>query len=418
MFETILGIGYEIKQVSDIADVKDQILPSLVYGLQSEDLMSIPEDGLLFSDIIEKQEVRIENKTFPELHFSKREFKGYSIDFDLFSSAFYLITQYELYHTRSYDDHDRYHENITSIQLHEFQNIPLVEVYAEYVWKILKSKYPDLKRKPHQFDYKITFDIDSPYLYKHKSLVVTLGSLTKNLFRLNISAISAQLKTVFGGTDPYDVYDDILERVDKEKTIFFFLIQRNSRHDGRHTHNSQPYRKLMKKISDSGIKVGIHPSYTSFRNKEMIRNEKEILEKCIEKPVIASRMHFLKYRLPETFEYLISAGIKEDYTLCPIHHSGFKSFMIRAYSWFDLSSNSETSITIYPTIVMDRSLQQYMKLNPEDAILEIRKMIDICKTYNGLFTILFHNDSLSETAEWKGWKPVFENTIMYLSGKN
>ena len=66
---------------------------------------------------------------------------------------------------------------------------------------------------------------------------------------------------------------------------------------------------------------------------------------------------------------------------------------------------------------MDRSLQQYIHLSPEKALVEIKKIIDITFEFNGLFTILFHNDSLSETAEWKGWKMVFEKTMMYLSDK-
>jgi len=418
-FDTILGIDYGIVVVPEDFDTqkinaRDKVL---LYGLFSPAFFSVPGEPLLFEEIINQQHPVIQTVEIPKLIFGNRGFSEYSIDFDIFSGAFYLITQYEYYQSLSFDPHGRYDENSGIAYKNGFHNQPVIDIYAAYLWKALKTKYPDIRRKENNFDYKITFDIDTPYLYRCKSLFLSFGSLFKSIVKLKVQSALQQIKTLSGGKDPYDVYDYILERIPKDKLLFFFLINRNSTHDGRHTFKNKDYRRLIRKISQAGIEVGIHPSYNSFMNRDMIVSETRELEKIIEKQVDSSRMHFLKYRLPQTFDYLQQAGISDDYTLCPIHDTGFKTFISMPYCWFDLEQNSETSLKIHPTLAMDRSLEQYMHLSPMDALDKIKKLIDITYLHNGIFTILFHNNSLSETSEWKGWKMVFENTIMYLSAK-
>ncbi len=421
LFEIILGVQYEITRISEGTDIQNSVNDEkqiLIYGFALPDQISIPNDGLLFESDMRKQEVHFRNDGIPELFFTPHKHIGYTIDFDIFSSLFYLVTQYELYHSISFDQHGRYIEHSDSDQLQNLQKLPVAELYAEYIWQILISKYPQLKRRENKFDFRVSFDIDSPYLFIHKGLLLTAASLIRKIISFKIRNLSDHVKAIISNKDPYDVYDKILKSVQSDKLLFFFLINRKNPNDGRHTFKNKAYQALMQKISGPGISVGIHPSYSSYLDKDLIKAEKSKLENIINKSVFSSRMHFLKYRLPETFENLISAGITHDYTVCPIHHTGFKTYMMRPYPWFDLIQNTETDLILHPTMVMDRTLQQYMHLSPAEALEEIKSIIDICYYYQGEFTILFHNNSLSETDEWKGWKMVFENTIMYLSGKN
>jgi len=420
LFGVILEIEYSIVIVSEKFDIpksESNENAVLFYGMSMPAMISIPNEGLLFEDNIRRHEIVLEKSDFYKLRFSSMKSGDYAIDFDLFSSAFYLLTQYEYYHSLSFDLHGRYDEKSSIFYKDALHSEPLVDIYANFLFEKLKLKYPGIQRKKRQFNYKISFDIDSPYLYENKGFILTAGSLIKNILKLKMGALVKQIQTLRGGKDPYDVYDYIIDKVPNDNLIFFFLINRKSPHDGRHTFQNKAYRNLIKKIADTGIETGIHPSYKSFMDADLIRFEKAELESITGKPVISSRMHFLKYRLPETFHNIERSGIKSDYTLCPIHDTGFKTFISMPYTWFDLVQNVETDLTLYPTMVMDRSLQQYMHLTPEKAIMEIKKMIDITFEFNGLFTILFHNNSLSEKAEWKGWKMVFEETMMYLSDK-
>ena len=417
LFGTILGIEYKIIIVPRDFEPGDDVNAFILYGTTAPGKISVPNEGLLFEDAITNHNVNFEDAEIPILQFNEQKSDGYSIDFDIFSAAFYLITQYEYYRSLSFDSHGRHNEKSSIFHKNGLHKKPVVNIYASHIWELLKSKYPNTQRKKYEFDYKITFDIDTPYLYQHKGLILSLGSAIKSIIKLNFQALIQQIRANFSEKDPYDVYDNILDKVKTDKLLFFFLINRKSPHDGRHTFKNKAYRNLIKKISDAGSEIGIHPSYTSFMDADLIRTEKSELEAITGKPMISSRMHFLKYRLPETFEYLGLAGIINDYSLCPIHDVGFKSFISRPYNWFNLERNEETKLILHPTMVMDRSLQKYMHLEPEQAILEIKKIIDLTFDYNGIFTILFHNNSLSETSEWKEWEMVFEKTMMYLSDK-
>ena len=420
VFETILGIRYEILVAENKAEalrITADNHPFILYGYPSNSHFSIPAEALLFEDDIRKQAIEISHVGMPEIHFSEKNFEGYSFDFDLFSAVFYLVTQYENYLSKDVDEHGRYIENPEKLISDGFIKEPLVDIYAAVIRENLKKVYPSLQRIDPEFDYKITFDIDSPYLYKHKGPLLTFATLAKTILKLNINSFLEQIKVLSGSKDPYDVFDEIANMVPVHNLLFFFLLDRHSKYDTRYIYKNKAYRKLIKQISDAGIETGIHPSYTSYKNAEQIKSETKKLENIAGKAVTSSRMHFLKYSLPDTFNYLLQAGIMDDYTLCPIHYSGFKNHISRPFLWFDLSRNCETNLTIHPTMVMDRSLQKYMGLSPEAAFEEIKSLIDTTYRYHGVFTILFHNSSLSEIEEWKGWKTIFTKTIEYLAIK-
>jgi hypothetical protein len=424
IFETLLGVHFEIVVVNihdfDYTKIIQAKTPVLFYGIPSPLLPSIPSHGLLFENGISDIKVSVADEEFPKLLFPSAPVNGYTIDFDLFSAAFYLLTSYFDYKTgngtnHSLDEHGRYNEKSNPLFSKGYHRQPLVDVYAQYLWQKIHFFFPQLTRKENVFDYRISFDIDSPYLFKNKSLLVTLGSLAKKTLRLQFVDLARQVKTQLGGRDPYDVFDYIVAKVPNEKLLFFFLLASHHANDTRITYKKKAYRALIKNISTAGIETGIHPSYTSFKNASKIAFETAQLQTIIGQPVQNARMHFLKYALPETFEYLIKSGIRNDYTLCPLYSTGFKNFISRPFLWFDITTNSATTLLLHPTMVMDRSLQKYMGLGPEQAWQEIKTVIDKTREYNGTFTILFHNSTLSETAEWKGWKSVFEKTADYLS---
>ena len=52
-----------------------------------------------------------------------------------------------------------------------------------------------------------------------------------------------------------------------------------------------------------------------------------------------------------------------------------------------------------------------MKLNIEEAKNITSQIINEIKSVNGTFISLWHNETLSETGIWKGWRSVFEYTL-------
>jgi hypothetical protein len=60
---------------------------------------------------------------------------------------------------------------------------------------------------------------------------------------------------------------------------------------------------------------------------------------------------------------------------------------------------------------MDRTLLTYLKYTPAKAILVFNYYSNAIEEVGGLFIPLWHNTSLGDEGEWKGWKVVFEEMI-------
>ena len=140
----------------------------------------------------------------------------------------------------------------------------------------------------------------------------------------------------------------------------------------------------------------------------MLFRSKERLEKITGRTVARSRQHFLKFHLPGTYRNLISAGIKEDYSMGFADVTGFRAGICNPFLFFDLKKNEATSLRIFPLSIMDSTLNTYLKLKPEKAKEKISDLIKIVKKHNGTFISLWHNETVSETGIWQGWKSVFE----------
>jgi hypothetical protein len=101
-------------------------------------------------------------------------------------------------------------------------------------------------------------------------------------------------------------------------------------------------------------------------------------------------------------------GIRNDYSMGYASTAGFRAGTTLPFKFYDLSLEKETDLMIHPFTVMDVTLNQYMGLGEKDALLRIVKLIHKIKDVNGIFTSLWHNESLCEQGNWKGWRSVFE----------
>ena len=90
---------------------------------------------------------------------------------------------------------------------------------------------------------------------------------------------------------------------------------------------------------------------------------------------------------------------------------GFRAGIARPYFFYDVTTDVQTKLKIIPFQVMDGTLFQYKKLDPLSSREIILKLIHETRKVGGLFVSLWHNTSLLETPEWKGWRELFETTL-------
>jgi hypothetical protein len=334
---------------------------------------------------------------------------GEDIPFDVFAASFFMISRYEEYLPQQKDKFDRIIAENSNAYIHNFLHISVVDHWALILRKEIEKLYPSLIFPVRKFTYIPTIDVDIAYAYKFRNHIRLTGATVRSIIKGDFKDNHRRYRTLLrNDRDPYDTFDiitDLCYEYGFDPT-FFFLLGRYGRFDKNISADTIELHGLIKKIHIK-YKVGIHPSYGSNLNDNLLQNEINILEKITGQAVTKSRQHFLKIKLPETYQKLIACGIREDYTMGYASQVGFRAGTSTPFQFYDLSTEKETFLKVYPFQVMDGTLNQYLGLTPNEAISIIVKIINEIKLVNGTFISLWHNESLSEIREWIGWREVY-----------
>jgi len=121
-----------------------------------------------------------------------------------------------------------------------------------------------------------------------------------------------------------------------------------------------------------------------------------------------SRFHSARFFMPGSFVALGNSGITEDYSMGYPEEPGFRASIARPYHFYNISEDKPTNLKVIPYQVMDSTLSDHKKLDPENAKKIILKLISETKSAGGTFVSIWHNTSLLENAERQGWREVFE----------
>lgn len=292
--------------------------------------------------------------------------------------------------------------------------IPTHALWVEDVAALLADRL-DLKVSQRNFSYEITIDVDNPWKYRYKPAFVQWGGMAKDLLKGNWAGLGERRRALFSKDDPFDTDALVRKLCPADKTTLFYLVDGDHPNDSRFSLRIPAYADRVKAFQAAGYGAGIHPSYDSHNDADLTASQKVLLEGVVG-PVSLSRQHYLCYTLPETFRTLLELGIQREYSLCPKDFTGPLSRIARPYPWYDLEADAVTDLVLVPAVVMDRSLQQYLGLSPVDAIIAIRSQIQAVRQRKGHFVIILHNETFSESGEWKGWLPVIEAMLDDLKG--
>ena len=392
LFTHILGI--QIKLSDNLEEFLNSSLPKLSYSEKALE----KEIHFKETSFLAETEIRYQELAFADFNQTQVPFpvKNSVFPFDVFAASFYLLSRYEEYIITKRDQHQRFEgKNSLAFSL-GFINRPIIDEWALAIADEIKKHYPTFKIAKREFQFIPTIDIDRPYYFK-----------TDSLFK----RVLKQLK-LFTKTDPFDVYEQIKtwDAQFKLKTIYFILMGNQHQNDPAPSFKNKLFQKVIQKLAETHP-VGIHPSYFSHLQLEVVKREKEELEKNTHTEISISRQHFLLLNLPKTYRDLITAGIKEDYTLAFADVAGFRASTCTPFFWYDLENEEITSLLIHPTTVMDQTLRSYMGLSPAAATQQIEELMQNVKKVNGIFISLWHNESINNFGVWRGWKEVYSKML-------
>jgi hypothetical protein len=332
-----------------------------------------------------------------------------SINFDIFASAFFMITCYNEYLPNKKDKYDRYRASQSMNFKLGFLEKPMINIYAQELKKILLTRYPALLFRQGKFEYIPTFDFDMAYSYLEKGFKKNAGGFFRSLIISDFKDISNRFNVLFRNKrDPFDTYDYIFKVCAPFRTIFFFLLGDHSKLDKNIPYENEKFRNLIKRIA-AKTETGIHLSFRSHMSNEVMEEEITRLKEITGKQPFSNRFHYLRFTIPSSYLRLIKIGIKEDYSMGYASRVGFRAGTCTPFYFFNLITNEVTNLKIYPFAFMDTTFAHYNRLDPDKALEKIGHIMKYVKDVEGPCYTLWHNSSFTEDGEWRGWKNVFES---------
>jgi hypothetical protein len=173
----------------------------------------------------------------------------------------------------------------------------------------------------------------------------------------------------------------------------------------------EKYRRLIHQI-DSKYLTGLHPSFNAAYSSSLISSETLRLKAILNREILISRFHFIRLFTPRSYDYIEKAGIKEDYSMGYPDEPGFRAGIARPYYFYNVITDRQTSLKIFPFQIMDTTLYKYKNLTPATSMELILNMINETRRVGGQFVSIWHNTSLLDNPDWQGWRKVFEYTLL------
>lgn len=378
--------------------------------VDDESIQIVPAD-LLFENNITNQSINCFEWKNAKAFFKTSEAE---IPFDLLAASFYLLTRYEEYLPHQKDLYGRYAYTESLAFTHDFLHLPIINFWCRELSVILQKRTPSLQLVLPVFTYIPTYDIDMAWSYFNKGLVRNTAGLVRSIIKLDWKALIDRLGVLLVfEDDPFDVYEwlDSLHEQHALQPIYFFLVAaKPGKYDKNISPKSKYFQLLISKLSVM-YAAGIHPSWQSGDNPELLQQELEYLQKIAGKKIKNSRHHYIRMSLPETYRQLLHAEINKDFSMGYGSINGFRASYCMPFPWYDLSTEQQTDLTVYPFCYMEANSLFEQKISPEEALSEIEQYCAVTKQFNGIFITIFHNHLLTEEPLQIAWRQMYQQFL-------
>jgi hypothetical protein len=403
----ILGLQWEI--ITDKRKLgKYHVINYSVESINGS--FKISPSALLFEKGVAAKEIRVEK--WRDLPVFFQSSVDSDIPFDIFAASFYLVSRYEEYSGYETDEYGRFRASTSLAFKNGFLEMPVVDLWAKELAMGLLKKFQTLAFRGNDYRALVTFDTDEPFEYLGKGILRSIGGLLRDLTSNDVNA-SDRYNTVTGNKpDTFEVFDYITECVGNTDSdaMFFFPVGDRSKFDHNPSWKNEEYRSLILRLAKK-YRHGIHPSFNASDNISILMKESSRLKTILGNDISKGRFHYIRLKIPESYRLLQKAGIHEDYSMGYPEEPGFRAGIARPYYFYDIEEDRKTELKIIPFQVMDATLYKYRKLDCKAALEKILNLINETKRSGGLFVTIWHNTSLIDNSEFRGWREVFESML-------
>ncbi|WP_310423802.1 polysaccharide deacetylase family protein [Chamaesiphon sp. VAR_48_metabat_135_sub] len=344
---------------------------------------------------------------------------------DIFGSAFFMLTRYEEVVKPERDRVDRFPVTASLAYQEDFLDRPIVNEYVEILWACLIQLAPNLQRKVREFQVVVSHDVDEPFRYAFSNISRLIKRCAGDIYKRHSLPLAtksiqqwAQVKSGSFDVDPCNTFDSIMDISEKQniKSAFYFIVDRPAGLlDCDYSIDHPLIRDLLRKIHQRGHEIGLHTSYLTYQNPDRTKQEFDLLKRvCLEEGIEqqhwGGRQHCLRWETPTTFQNWNDAGLDYDSTLSFAEKVGFRCGVCYEFSTFNLTTRKHLNLKEKPLIVMECTVldDRYMNLGAEET-LALQCILDLkncCKTFQGEFTLLWHNNRFTDPREVEMYKQI------------
>jgi len=234
--------------------------------------------------------------------------------------------------------------------------------------------------------------------------------------------IYLQIRQLFKFKNPYWCFPTIMRIEDKfEVRSTFFFMQESKKINllrpkkwalsaGKYKFSDKKVSEIIRLLDKNGWEIGLHGSYESCNNEDLLRDEKNELEHVLGDQVIGVRQHYLNLEIPETWKIQRKVGFKYDASFGFRDRVGFRDERYLPFHPFD------DSFLEIPLTIMDGAL--FSSFDSEDVVWkQCLSLIETVEKQKGLLTVLWHQRVFNEM-EFPGWSRIYEKIIKECKRRN
>lgn len=227
-----------------------------------------------------------------------------------------------------------------------------------------------------------------------------------------LGTAGAVLRGLASGSDLYWNLDELLA-IDRRyggSSTFYLMADVSHPLDADYRLSGRPWERAIRRIRQAGGEIGLHGSYTSYRTPAQLSRQREIVERLAGEPVVGVRQHFLRFDPARTWTAQAQAGFRHDSTFGFVEEVGFRAGTSFPYQAYDLAAGQPLPLVELPLLVMDRTLEGYLRLTPDAAWNAAEPILNAVRRSGGCLVVLWHNLFVAGAC-YPGWRGLYERIL-------
>lgn len=371
----------------------------LSYGKQSlGNEIFIQNVDLLVEQGISDLEIKVQNWDGIPCFFAVSDKSA--LPFDIFAATFFLLSRYEEYLPHVKDQEGKFPASESLAFREDFLLIPVIDVWAMKLKKLLQNTYPEYDFLPKKFQTENVIAVTEAFCYRKKGIVRTILGFLIDLFQLKLKYVVDRIRVMMNlKKDPFDNYKAIIKFLKKYKIglKFMFQISDFSTFDRNINHNRPEFQSLIKSVADYA-EVGLQPGYYANQNIKILKEEKLRLEDILKRGVEIVLNNKYNLLLPDAYKNMAELEFKKDYSMGYPQTFGFRAGTCTPFLFYDIYFEVTTPLQVHPYVI---NIKATNGLTESDIDQKVNTILENVKLVKGKLIAIFSNEDFSEYSNAK-----------------